>query len=275
MTQILANEDHRIAASWSFWINWFKTHPGKTPISNIRIANVSDILINRTCPFCNNAEIFKILPGPKEINGYRLETVTCICCILRYATREPRSEESSWQKRKVADIQAVNNPPGAAEYTEIIKSEVTRFIMKLGKWIYLNGTYGTGKTHFLYAAKTNLRNISTYINAADLADKIYEATGNHTINDLINSLIGIPILLVDDLGAEHTTDYLYSVLYKVVNGRYALGIERPTFITSNLSLEDLARSPNDNLQRIASRLSDNAMVSYLISKQGDYRGLKR
>jgi hypothetical protein len=263
-----------IAAAWVFWVDWFKRHPDKVPGFDIRTANKQDILLHGECPFCYGTEIIKFRETVRIAN-YKLDVVLCVCCLLRIATVDAREEESPWQKETVSSLKELNIPKGAAEFTKIIKAETNRYIYKLGQWIYLSGTFGTGKSHLLNAVKTHLRSIATYVNTADLSDKIYDATGRHTLSDLVESLIGIPVLLLDDLGSEYNTDYLYSVLYKVINGRYARGFDRPTFITSNLPLEEIAKSPNDNLRRIASRLSDTELVVQLVSKQVDYRGLPK
>ena len=245
--------DHAgISAAWVFWADWLKKHPDKVPGIDIRTAKKQDILVNGECPFCHGTEIIKFRETVRIAN-YKLDVVLCVCCLLRIAALDAREEESPWQKETVNSIQELNIPKGAAEFTKIIKSETTRFVWELGMWIYLSGSCGTGKSHLLNAVKTHLRSIATYVNTADLSDKVYDATGKHTLSDLVESLIGIPVLLLDDLGSEYNTEYLYSVLYKVINGRYARGFDRPTFITSNLALEERAQSTIENLRRIASR----------------------
>jgi len=279
MDQTNLTIDHAgIAAAFSFWTKWFKEHPDKIPGLDIRTANKQDVLVNSECPFCHGTEIIKFRETVRTAN-YKLDAVLCVCCLLRIATQKPREEESPWNKETVSSLKELDIPKGAAEFTKIIRLETSRFIRELGKWVYLSGTFGVGKTHLLNAVKTHLRSIATYVNTADLSDNIYEAVGNHTLGDLTDSLIGIPVLLLDDLGSEHKTDnssdFLQSVLYKVINGRYARGFDRPTFITSNLPVSELSKSPIDNLRRIASRLSDNELVVELVSKQADYRGMKK
>jgi len=264
------------AAAWTFWMGYFRQRQGKFPGFDVRKATKKDVLglgNGDECPFCHGTEIIKFRETVRTTN-YNLDAVLCVCCLMR-VTAGSRDEESPWQSKTVAELKELDIPKGSAGFTKIIKQETARFIRDLGIWVYLSGTYGCGKTALAYAVKSNLRGISTYVNVADLSDKIYEATGKHTLNDLTDSLIGIPVLIVDDLGAEHSTDYLYSVLYKVINGRYARGFDRPTYITSNLPIGELKVSTVDNLRRIASRLSDNELVVELVSKQADYRGMKK
>lgn len=68
---------------------------------------------------------------------------------------------------------------------------------------------------------------------------------NTTYNDRpaeLRRLIGLDLLVLDDLGAERDSAYAMEVVYAVVDGRLKAG--RPMVITTNLSLSDL-RDPGD------------------------------
>ena len=58
-----------------------------------------------------------------------------------------------------------------------------------------------------------------------------------------------PLLILDDLGVEKTTEWALQALYVVVNRRYLDG--RQTIITSNLTLDEVREKLGD---RIASRI---------------------
>jgi DNA replication protein DnaC len=70
----------------------------------------------------------------------------------------------------------------------------------------------------------------------------------------------VPVLVLDDLGAERPTDFARDELAVIVERRYAA--ERPTIVTSNYDPERLAwRLGHDDPvigQRIVSRLTDGA-----------------
>lgn len=71
----------------------------------------------------------------------------------------------------------------------------------------------------------------------------------------------VPVLALDDVGAERPTDFAREELALVVEERYSLG--RPTIITSNYAPGDLARrlGHDDPIigQRIVSRLVEGAV----------------
>lgn len=58
----------------------------------------------------------------------------------------------------------------------------------------------------------------------------------------IRKLIGLDLLVLDDLGAERDSAYAAETMYSVIDGR--LKCARPMIVTTNLGLEDI-RSPGD------------------------------
>jgi hypothetical protein len=73
-------------------------------------------------------------------------------------------------------------------------------------------------------------------------------------------------LMLDDLGAEKTTPFAVQCLYSVLAAREEWG--RPTALTTNLTLDEIARVFDD---RIASRLAGG----YVLAMGGPDRRLKR
>jgi len=74
--------------------------------------------------------------------------------------------------------------------------------------------------------------------------------GEDNALDLLNDLAGTPFLILDDLAAEKSTEFVRQSIYFLLNEREING--RPTFITSNASLKQL----NDQLDsRISSRIA--------------------
>jgi DNA replication protein DnaC len=63
------------------------------------------------------------------------------------------------------------------------------------------------------------------------------------------------LLVLDDLGAEKSTEWSINILYIIIDRRYR--DEKKTIITSNLSLDELADKLDD---RIASRIAGMCTV---------------
>jgi DNA replication protein DnaC len=62
-------------------------------------------------------------------------------------------------------------------------------------------------------------------------------------------------LVIDDLGAEKSSEWAREILYLIIDKRYSDLL--PTIITSNLSPKELAEKLDD---RLVSRLMEDAIV---------------
>lgn len=72
-------------------------------------------------------------------------------------------------------------------------------------------------------------------------------------NQFINSLKHTKLLVLNDFGPERITDWAYQMLYNVIDYRYEH--LKTTFITSNLSIPELADKLNDD--RIPTRFAQD------------------
>lgn len=137
--------------------------------------------------------------------------------------------------------------------------------------LYIQGGTGRGKTLlacviFNHFFKHNAGCV--FVNVSELVKRIRDgiATGEpYSIDRLLNS----SLLVLDDLGAEKTTDFVEQVLYDLINALDANG--NKIIITSNISMKELASSYPMNGERIYSRLK--GMCAVLKLKGEDRREL--
>ena len=103
---------------------------------------------------------------------------------------------------------------------------------------------------------------------------IRESIDGSGVVDFQDRLASADLLHIDDLGAEHRTDWVLEQLYTILNARYE--DERSTLVTSNLGREELAEQLGE---RIVSRLegmcellpffgSDARRVAYPLAEAG-------
>lgn len=159
-----------------------------------------------------------------------------------------------------------------AEHLEIWLAE--------GMGLTLTGNVGTGKTHVavgLVKLACGLGIEARFLTMAELLGAIkatYERErvaphrrgrpGAPGEAGLLDDLAELPLLALDDLGTENPTPWARDRLYTLVNRRYQT--QRPTIVTTNLSLEKLA----DRLgERTVSRLWGASLVVNL--RGADYR----
>ena len=121
-----------------------------------------------------------------------------------------------------------------------------------GRGLWLAGGHGTGKTALaMIVSKAAIDagcTVAIY-SCPRLLAVIRESIDNGGVLDFLDRLATADLLHIDDLGAEHRTEWVLEQLYTIINSRYE--DERSTIVTSNLDPIEL---PEQLGQRIVSRL---------------------
>lgn len=134
----------------------------------------------------------------------------------------------------------------------------------VGRSAMLLGTVGTGKTHLGTAmlqavireyAHDGLRGL--YATAGSIIRDVKATFGNRgrTEADVYADLIRPDLLVIDEVGVQHGTDFERQVLFEVINGRYER--IKPTIVVSNLGVTELRQCLGD---RAVDRLRDKSGI---------------
>jgi DNA replication protein DnaC len=196
-------------------------------------------------------------------SGFLVDELTntardCRCRPLRIAASRTRSLEARIPKR----YRAIS-----FEHSDVIEmqrrfptqvGEIRAFAadidgnLNAGRSLWLTGSFGTGKTALaMIVSKTAIdagRTVAVY-SCPRLLSVIRESIDSGGVLDFLDRLAAVDLLHIDDLGAEHRTEWVLEQLYTIINARYEE--ERSTLITSNLERDDLAEQLGE---RIVSRL---------------------
>ena len=113
------------------------------------------------------------------------------------------------------------------------------------KGIYLNGSFGSGKTYLIAAlfnemAKKGVKSILVYYPdfLVSLKSSMFSSESGSDFYDRLNSTKQVPLLLLDDIGAENVTNWTRAeVLGPIL--QYRMQNNLPTFFTSNLTIDEL------------------------------------
>lgn len=115
--------------------------------------------------------------------------------------------------------------------------------------IVLRGPTGCGKTHLAIAI---IRDNGVFITVPDLLLKIRSSFqgGGETEEEIIRHYSSLPTLVLDDFGAEKTSEFAITTLYIILDRR--IRDCRRTIITTNLTQDQIEETFG---ARIASRLA--------------------
>lgn len=199
------------------------------------------------------------------------KTVVCAWeqCRCPEARRERETEAAKERQRAAAEqeaalarrIERAGVPPrfraAATERADIVRSALE------GKGLYIQGPVGVGKTHLAMAIAVEAARCGKTVRVTS-SQRIMSAIrstfgGDGSEGDVFGSLVRPAILVVDDLGKDAPTEWVVSMLYRVIEERYmAL---KPVVVTSNYSKRDLVArltvgGDSTSAEAIASRLSE-------------------
>lgn len=141
-------------------------------------------------------------------------------------------------------------------------------------WLVMSGTNGTGKTHLAAAITNHLKaqnKVCLFLTAPALLAYLRAAFDPKrerdeewlSLDQRVQYIRDVPVLVIDDLGAEKATDWTAEQLFVLLNDRQVK--RAPTVITTNLKASDFE-------PRLASRLANKAVVTIVGSfGVSDYR----
>lgn len=171
----------------------------------------------------------------------------------------------------------ISEQQNAREVLESCRTFVARAMesLRTAPSLFINGNTGLGKTFLCSAICHALAEngiISLYITYSDLISNIkagFDATTSG-IDDLLAIARRVPVLILDDLGAEYITDFSIRCLFDIVNHRRNERL--PMVISSNLTLSEVSSRYDE---RIASRLLEVCLPVRLFGADIRTRMLQR
>lgn len=165
----------------------------------------------------------------------------------------PRFRTKSLDGYRADTDEQANALAACREYAELFEQHY-----RAGRSLMLLGGVGTGKTHLAAAIAADVvRQGATvrYITASELIRAIkasFNRDSTRTEQQIYNDMMGFDLLIIDEIGVQHGTDFERNALFEVVNGRY--GHVLPTVIISNLGPTELPACLGD---RVIDRFREN------------------
>jgi DNA replication protein DnaC len=152
---------------------------------------------------------------------------------------------AEWVRALVASSPPLRNPAGPPA-------------IRTGPSLLLLGPTGTGKTFEAWGAiralaASGARFTFEVTTAADMYAKFRPRHGVDSEREF-DTYLKVGVLVVDDLGAAKSSEWVEEINYRLINTRYEQGL--PTLCTSNVPVKQLADHLGD---RVTSRLTEMAM----------------
>lgn len=159
--------------------------------------------------------------------------------------REQQEEELARRRREaflrwVPDLYHVKARPGHAAHTSHIVPELRDWTPDQS--LYLHGPAGSGKTHqvaCLMLKVAGRRDLEWYSSRRLIADLLASYSSKRLERPAVfGAPCASPVLVLNDLFAERSTDHTVTELGNLIDARYEAGL--PIVVTSNLSLSEAA-----------------------------------
>ncbi|MGM0217468.1 primosomal protein DnaI [Enterococcus sp. AZ126] len=122
-------------------------------------------------------------------------------------------------------------------------NEYTSNPKEFHKGLYLQGTFGVGKSFLLGAIANSLAErgfITTIVHFPTFTVEMKQAIGKDMVGPKLDAVKKSPVLMIDDLGAESMTSWIRDDVLSVIL-QYRMQEQLVTFFSSNLDLKDLEK----------------------------------
>lgn len=209
-----------------------------------------------TCEHCNKY----IAAITVEVPQLRIKNKilpTCECVVEREETKI-REAQNFAKKREIEKLFSISNlgerfskstfesfldRNGSETAYKVAVKYVKTFKEWNGESLMLWGEPGNGKTHLAAAIVNELSKkgyILVFQSVPELLQRIrstFNSENKENETQIMRALLECDLLILDDIGAEKTTEWVEEKLFNIIDGRYRK--ELPTLYTSNLEPKEL------------------------------------
>lgn len=229
-----------------------------------------------TCEHCNKY----IAAITVEVPQLRIKNKilpTCECVVEREEAKI-REAQNFAKKREIEKLFSISNlgerfskstfesfldRNGSETVYKVAVKYVKTFKEWNGESLMLWGEPGNGKTHLAAAIVNELSKkgyIVVFQSVPELLQRIrstFNSENKENETQIMRALLECDLLILDDIGAEKTTEWVEEKLFNIIDGRYRK--ELPTLYTSNLE-------PKELKNQVGKRLYDRMVETSLTVK---------
>lgn len=141
-------------------------------------------------------------------------------------------------------------------HLKIAKSYCEKFqtMYERNQGLLFYGTVGTGKSYTAACIANYLLERNTSVVMTSFVRILQEMQGfdREREESFSNRLNSVRLLIIDDLGAERSTDYALEKVYGIIDNRYRA--KKPLILTTNLTLQQMQNTTDIRYERIYDRI---------------------
>lgn len=224
------------------------------------------------CGHCNTPKQCRIPIG----ENVRLVGCQCACAAREYEA-EKKARADREKRLRIETLRADGIRDKSLTACRFDKATMSEEIVKCKRYadawddmrrensgLLLWGNTGNGKTFAAACIANELidRGIPAMITSFPrILNAGYDKQG------IIEQVRYYPLLVIDDLGAERSSEYAMETVYTVIDERYKA--KKPLIVTTNLTLDELCKPKNMDYQRIYDRVIE--MCTPLVFKGDNLR----
>lgn len=210
--------------------------------------------------YCGKCHTRKQTHGEGCLSG-RILSVVCHCRNdeLEREHEQQRLQRIEERRERCLPRDKMRNSTFAASDSskaiEVARKYVTNWeqLKKRGAGLVFYGNVGTGKSFAALCIANALIDEEIpvrYITAADMLGTFTSKETNQ--KEYLDSICSAPLLIVDDLGAEHGSDYAQAQICRIIDARRDSG--KPIIVTTNYTLQEMLEPDGQHRQRMFDRL---------------------
>ena len=233
----------------------------------------ADLLGDPECPHCGGLGYLRTdVPVDDPDFG---KVLVCVCRQAQVSKQIHKRLYSHSNLDELTHLTFDNFQPrgliGLKEYQsdsiELAYNQAQQFAHSLQGWLFLEGPYGSGKTHLAAAVANTAVGLgipTLFLTVPDLLDTLRFSYDDPdaTFEGRFEEIRNINLLVLDDFGTQNATSWAQEKLFQIINYRYINQL--PLVVTTNLALEEIEG-------RIRSRLQDPELVTKVEIIAPDYR----
>lgn len=206
-------------------------------------------------------------PALKHMDGMK---VNCICLcdkekiekahkemqMLEKQSESPLRRFECFKSKEMYNMTFTNDDNKNPEISKMIKNYANNYSVNVlrgkAKGLFIYGTYGTGKSFFAACIANALIDKGYSVRVGTGADFEAEIFGAQDKAAAYQKFLDYDLLILDDFASERKSDYMYEVLYNIVNDRY--NAHKTMIFTSNMTTEETGNPTDPRIRRIMSRV---------------------